>query len=99
MSSGVFLCWNCQFSLGVVPSSDVTWLTGVSPSKALSSAGFGSFGGWKTACNVGSSVIRGASRGELLSTWVGLIRNPVVYSSVSGADCIGFLIQFALVPF
>ena len=46
-------------SRGVVPNSGVTWLTGVSLSEALSSAGFG---GWKTACGVDSSVIRGANQ-------------------------------------
>ena len=29
--SGVFLCWIWLFSLGVVPSNSVTWLTGVLP--------------------------------------------------------------------
>ena len=44
-----------------MPNSNVTWLTGVSLSEALSSVGFG---GQETAFGVDSSVIRGASRGE-----------------------------------
>ena len=82
ISASMFLCWIWLFSLGILPSNGVTWLTGDSPSNVVTTSDFGCFVGLKTSY--------GVSRGESSSiSSVGLVWIPVVYLSISGADCIG----------